>query len=332
MILSDTQRKILLAVVMQANASEAEMARLLGIREHIVRRTVRMFLERKIFIQRSAFVNPFVLGLTHHSTKLSLPLESQKYYLKFRDILASVDGSVAVIEHGGAHALELRTYSHGLSHLQSIFETIAKQFSHPFHIHESLTILEHEYPGLSPSGQLDQDRPILGFGPLPAGSAAIQLEERDHAILFALCNSKYMSWNQVARELSMPTSTLIHRIANLEKKGVIQGHYYVLDVKVFNDLPVLLQVSSRVLKEDDRLAIREFCRLHPKIAWMSILLGSISAEILVRVQSHEEARAIMSDISDRFVGMIDRVYMTPPLKFFKWSDYPFKKFVPFGVA
>jgi hypothetical protein len=113
---------------------------------------------------------------------------------------------------------------------------------------------------------------------------------------------------------------------------VIQGHYYVLDVKVFNDMPILLQISSRALKEAERAAIRKFCRLHPKVAWMSLLFGSISAEMLVRVQSHEEARAIMSDISDHFVGVIDRVYMTPPLKFFKWSDYPFKKYVPFGVA
>jgi DNA-binding Lrp family transcriptional regulator len=263
---------------------------------------------------------------------LSLPLESQKHYAKFRDVLASVDGSVAVIEHGGAHQLELRTYSPSSWHLQNIFETIGQNFLHPFHIHESLMILEHEYSGLSPTAPIAKNRPILGFGPHPPGSIAIQLEERDHAILFALCNSKYMSWNQVARELSMPASTLTNRIANLEKKGVIQGHYYVLDVKVFNDLPILLQVSSRVLKEDDRLAIREFCRLHPKVAWMSILLGSISAEILVCVQSHEEARAIMSDISDRFAGVIDRVYMTPPLKFFKWSDYPFKKYVPFGLA
>jgi hypothetical protein len=40
-----------------------------------------MFLERRNSIQRSAFVNPFLLGLTHHGTLLSLPLESQKHLL-----------------------------------------------------------------------------------------------------------------------------------------------------------------------------------------------------------------------------------------------------------
>jgi DNA-binding Lrp family transcriptional regulator len=192
-------------------------------------------------------------------------------------------------------------------------------------------ILEHEYPGLSPLVPLARNWPILGYAALAKGTAAIKLEERDHAILSALCNSKYMSWSQVARELAMSTSTLTYRIANLEKLGGIQGHYYVVDVKIFNDLPILLHVSSIALKEEHRIAIKKFCRLHPKVAWMSILFGSISAEMLVRVQSHEEDRAIISDFSNEFVGIVDSVYMTAPLKFYKWSDYPFKRSMPFAV-
>jgi DNA-binding Lrp family transcriptional regulator len=284
-----------------------------------------MFLDSRIFIQRSAFVNPFVLGLTHQTTLLSLPLESQKYYSKFRDILATAEESVAVFEHGGTPQIEVRTYTRGPAHLQEFFDSLAKKFAHPFHIHESLTILEHEYPGLSAPELASKNHSVLGYGPLPKGFNTVQLEERDHAIISALCNSKYMSWNQVARELSMPTTTLSYRITNLEKAGVIQGHYYVLDTKVFNELPILLNVSSRALREEERLAIKKFCRIHPKVAWMTLFLGSQSAEMLVRVQSHEEARAIISDFATHFAGIIDSVQMTEPLKFFKWSDYPFKK-------
>lgn len=326
MVLSDTQRKILFAVVMQATASESEIARLLGVREHIVRRTIRMFLDSGVFIQRSAFVNPFALGLTHQSTLLSLPLESQKHYTKLRETLANAEESVAVIEHGGPFQLELRTYTRDAYHLQKFFSDLAKKFPYPFHIHESLTILDHEYSGTPCPDLPPKARPILGYAPLPPGSKATRLEERDHAILSVLCNSKYLNWNQVARELSMPTSTLTYRVANLERAGVIQGHYYVLDATVFKDLPLLIQVSSRALQEEERLAIKKFCRLHPKVAWMSTFLGSQSAEMLVRVQNHDEARAVLSDIATHFVGIISSARLTAPLKFFKWSDYPFRKY------
>jgi DNA-binding Lrp family transcriptional regulator len=241
-------------------------------------------------------------------------------------MLSKAEESVAVIEHGGTPQIEVRTYTRGPAHLQTFFESLAKKFGNPFHIHESLTILEHEYPGISAPELVSKKLPLFGYESLPERSSPIRLEERDHAIVSALCNSKYMSWNQVARELSMPTTTLNYRIANLEKIGVIQGHYYVLDIKVFNDLPILLQVSSRALQEDERLAIKKFCRIHPKVAWMSIFLGSQSAEMLVRVQNHEEARAVISDFSAHFAGLIDSVQMTAPLKFFKWSDYPFKTY------
>jgi DNA-binding Lrp family transcriptional regulator len=285
-----------------------------------------MFLDSGILIQRSAFVNPFMLGLTHQTTLLSLPLESQKYYSNFRDLLARSEESVAIIEHGGNRQIEVRTYTRGPSHLQHFFDSLATTFAHPFHIQESLTILEHEYPGISSPDLASRKRPPLGYAPLPDGSMAVKLEERDHAILSALCNSKYLSWNQVARELSMPTSTLTYRIANLEKSGVIQGHYYVRDVTVFKDLPILLQVLSRALKAEERLAIKKFCRIHPKVAWMSMFLGSQSAEMLVIVQNYDEARSVISDFSTHFAGSIDSVQMTAPLKFFKWSDYPFRNY------
>lgn len=311
---------------MQATASESEVSRFLGIREHIVRRTIRMFLDSGIFIQRSAFVNPHVLGLNHQSTLLSLPLESQKHYTKFREILATTEEAVAVIEHGGPHQLELRTYTRDSYHLQTLFESLAKKFPHPFNVHESLTILEQEYSGIPVPDLAQKTQPLLGYAPLPPGSKAVRLEERDHQILSVLCNSKYLNWNQVARELSIPTSTLTYRVGNLERSGVIQGHYYVVDVKVFNDLPILIQISSKALKEEERLALKKFCRLHPKVAWMSVLFGSQSAEMLVRVQSHDEARAVLSDLATHFVGIITSARMTAPLKFFKWSDYPFKRY------
>jgi DNA-binding Lrp family transcriptional regulator len=166
----------------------------------------------------------------------------------------------------------------------------------------------------------------MGYGPLPQGVKPLLLDERDHWILSGLCNSKYLSWSQLARELSIPKSTLIYRVESLEKAGVIQGHYYVLDVKVFNDIPILIHISSKVMKGAERLALKKFCRLHPKVAWMSIFFGTESAEMLVRVQSIDEARGVMADIANYFGDIIDSVHMTSPLKFFKWSDYPFKRY------
>jgi DNA-directed RNA polymerase specialized sigma24 family protein len=48
--LTSEQRAILGAVLLQANVSHADIARLLGIREHTVRRTVDLFFERKIVL------------------------------------------------------------------------------------------------------------------------------------------------------------------------------------------------------------------------------------------------------------------------------------------
>lgn len=313
-------------MIMRANVPESEIARLLGVRIHIVRRALGMFLERRVFLQRSAFVNPFALGLLPSATRLSLPLASQKHYEKFRDILAHSEETVAVVEHGGAYQIELRTYTRDMAHLHRFYESLAQRFPYPFHIHSCSTILEQEYSGVVDPNVTLPTCPLMGYGPIPPGAEPLSLDERDHLILSALCNLKYLKWSQVARELSMPLSTLIHRVTSLEKAGVIQGHYYVVDVKVFHDLPILIHVSSKVMTGTERLALKKFCQVHPKVAWMSIFFGAESAEMLARVQNLDEARGVMADISQCFSGIIDSVHMTAPLKFFKWSDYPYTRY------
>lgn len=310
---------------MRASASDAEIARILGIRHHVVRRAIGIFLERGIFIQRSAFVDPFVLGLHHETTLISLPSESQRHYGKLRELLANSEESVAVIEHGGPSQLEVRTYTRGPAHLQAFFEDLAKKFPHPFRITGTLTILEQEYSGVWEPGSQPKMEGSMGYAAIGAQRQQVQLDEVDHSILSALCNAKYLNWKQLAQHLSMPVSTLSYRIAALEKARVIQGHYYVVDVKVFHDLPILLHVSGKVMTERERFELKKFCRLHPKVAWMSVFFGAQAAEMLVRVQSYDEARTIMAEASQHLAGVADSLHMTAPIKFFKWSDYPFKR-------
>jgi len=193
MNLSDVQRKILHAVVANASASEMEIARTLEIRHHIVRRTIDMFLEKQVFIQRSAFVNPYALGLNHEAMHISLPLTSQKHYTKFRNLLASCEEAVAVIEHGGACQVELRTYTRSPAHLQAFLDSLAKTFPHPFRIHSSLTILEQEYYGVPDPDVSPKMRTIMGYAPLASGATPARIDERDHTILSALCNAKYLN-------------------------------------------------------------------------------------------------------------------------------------------
>lgn len=326
MNLSDVQRRILLATIMQADTPETEIARLLDVREHTVRRTIMSCFESGILLRRSVFINPHVLGLTYNVATISLPLKSQKFQKSFLELLVSAEESVAVYELGGESQCDLRFLTRSGDHRKRFLEQIAERFPHPFHIRSSFVIEEQEYSGISEPEMPKDAIPLFRFGPLPAGNKALEISEQDHLILSSLSNGSFRNLGQLARHLSLAPSTLNYRIQSLEKSGIILGHYYIVDFKALHQLPIWVRVNSKVLREKEKQAILKFCRAHPRVAWMSLFFGGQSAEIFLRVSSFAEASSIVTEISSHFEGIVDSVAMEPQIQFHKFSTYPFRQY------
>jgi DNA-binding Lrp family transcriptional regulator len=320
------QHKILLATVMRADASCGEIAHILGVREHIVRRTVGMFLDRRIFVRRSIFVDPFALGLIPHVIMFSLPVASLAARNQLIESLVAADEVMALTELGGDNHLELRTLTRGPLHQREFLDAIARTSKQGLHIRSCLAVLEHEYSGIIDPSVPPKYRPLMKFsGPVAARSGP-PIDELDHTILSALANENYLRLEQIARKLSMPTSTVKYRISRMEGWGIIKGHYYIVDPKVANSSLFYIQVSTHVLHEEQRERIRVFCRKHPRIALMSFLMGEYSVEMLLLVQDHIEAHAVVSDLVQQCGDLIQGASLTPHIKFFKFSDYPLKRY------
>ena len=326
MILTDIQRKILSSVIMQADATESDIARILKIRESTVRTAIRMFLDKGILVRRSIFVDPIILGLSHYIIPLSLPLNAAKKKKQLIKALAEAEETAAVYELGGEFQIEARVYVRNVLHLEEYLERIASQFPEHLHIGSLLSIVHHEYSGVWHADAAPKARPLFNYGASVSPRKICTIDEQDHVILAALANLYYLSIRQVARALSIPPSTLSYRISHLEKIGVIKGHYYIVDVKVFRESPYFLQVKSRVLTSAEKFAFRRFCQLHPRIPWMSFLLGERTAEILARVANHDEATAIVEELSHHFGDVLGAITMTPLSNFFKFSTYPLRKY------
>ncbi|MEY4668003.1 MAG: hypothetical protein RL518_702 [Pseudomonadota bacterium] len=325
MKLSEAQRRILLHTLLRADTPESQIARDLHIKEHIVRRTVKLFLDNGIFRRRSIFVNPHALGLVPDVVNISLPLLSQKYKQDFVDILCNTDEVGAVVELGGESHIELRTFTRDPEHRRELFENLAERFPHPFHLQTLLSLEEQDYSGTGAPDIPTEGRPILHYKPLQQGTKPFTLEDRDHQILYALANEHYHNRGQLARHLAMPLNTLSYRIQYLEKAGIILGHYYIVDIKAIQDLPVCFRLQSRVLSAQHKQALRAFCRKHPQIAWLSFFFGGQSAEIFTYVSNYTEANVILAEISKHFEGVVDSVTLTPQIQFYKYSTYPMKR-------
>ena len=325
MKLTEIQRKILYAVTLNAGTSVAELARMLKLRDYVVRRALDAFFDAKIFLRRSSWINTHLIGLDYHVVHIELPLASMGARKDFLELVASTEEAAAVIELSSEAQFELRLLTRDSVHLSQFFESLVDRFKHPLRVVKCRTTLEMEYSGPSEPGSSSHPWRSLRLGPLPEASTPVAVDATDHTVLSSLANEHYLNLQQLSRIIEMPAATLQYRIARLEAAGVISGHFYVMDPKVFHDMPVGLQVRSRALSHREKERLKSFANRHPKISWIGFFLGDQSAEIYTLVQDFDEAQSVVDDLSTSFKDVIDAVHMTPQISFSKYSTYPYRK-------
>jgi DNA-binding Lrp family transcriptional regulator len=326
MKLTATQKQILDAVVLQANKSAPEIARELGLRVHVVRRGIASLLEQGVFLRRSIWVNPHALGLNLHIVQIELPLKSMIHREAFLRHLVALDETCVVAELGGEGLFEVRILATGRGHLDSLFQSLAQTAPTPFRIRSCLTVLEQDYSGTSEPGSKKRSGASLHFGALSPGSLTSQLDEKDHIILSTLANLRYLNFQEVSRAVKLPSATLTYRVEKLEQAGIIKGHFYVMDPKVFKETPIALQIRSRVLTQKERIALMNFCRAHPRISLVTFLLGEHSIEIFTLVHEHKEVQSVIADLSLNFGDLLESSHMVPQISFHKYTMYPFRSY------
>lgn len=324
MKLSSVQKQVLQASLLQADMSVAELSRILNLNRHTVQRAVSTFFDKNLFIRRSIYVDPHILGLTLHVVLVSLSSEALKARDTFIRLLCSCDEVGALVEHGTGEEFEVRLFIRNRDHLASFFDSIAARFPHPFYIRSCLMAYESEYfGGISGMPSL-QARRALRFAPLAADEDIFTLDERDHSILSTLANFQYLNLQEVARALSMASSSLQYRIEKLEAAGVIRGHFYILDPKVFGELPFGLRIKARTLTSTIRQAMRTFCSEHPLITWITFFVGEQAAEIYTLSPNFTGTQSVLNDLTKRFGDTLESVQVRPQLNFYKFSTYPYK--------
>lgn len=331
MKLTDSQRIIFNAVVLKADAPIGEIAKSIGLREHIVRRGLAFFQDRGIFLRRSIWIDPHQLGFTLFVVHLELPLSASRHRADFIKSLVALDESCSVAELGGEGMLEVRILAYKGTQLWTILEKLAAQISFPFKLRSYFAVVESEYSGTFEGTSVQGTRHALSFSATAPRAPTCQVDDKDHMILSTLANQAYMNLQSAARLLGIPSTTLLYRIEKLEKAGIIRGHYYITDPKVFGETPICLQMRTSVLTAKQTTSLKAFCRAHPQISAVSFLLGEISVEMYALVREQKQLQEIIYRLSEKFEDCVESIKITPQTSFAKYTLYPFQK-SPFTIA
>lgn len=159
---------------------------------------------------------------------------------------------------------------------------------------------------------------------LATGPQKLKITKTDFEILRLLVYNARIPVFEIAQRLGISTKTVTKRMKRLEDKGVIVGYRLAfgldkLGIKYYNVHLKLQNMTKEKEKE-----FMEYIYTHPNIVYDNVILGGEGFALSVQAFSHEELRALISELKERFgmyirkhfivqfVGELKFSFMLPP--------------------
>ena len=319
---SSQERQIVSAVLHKADFSVAEVSKLTGCSQAVVRRTVEKLRDRKILV-RQVYMDVYRLGLSYSTLFFSLMPTSKKETNRLVHYLKNSPRVSYFVALGGDFDFCVDICVREALELLDFMQELSGEFGALFNnkAHQSLLSLT-DYPVDLCGGERNCKK-TLGFG--LSNQKRVHVDQMDHELLSLMSNHPEMETRELAKELGVSSSTLYYRVQRLEKSGVICGYRYLADSAAFGLQSFVHCVYLRGVSKKLRNLLIEFCEQTPCVTYHLECAGTWDFEFGTSVHTAHEVMSVVHAIQHQFGGAIAKVNTIPLFVYHKVSKYPFPR-------
>ena len=321
MKLTEAEQIVYSIALTRAQSSVQELSTLCGLREHTVRRALGKLVDLGVFERKAVMLNNSALGLTNFKIFASLEGASEEESATFISDMKAHSRVRVFAELGAEYQYELDFLVNSSLELNTILQNFNPLYARKLRIH-SMVIAQ----GDDVYGQKWFMPSSVGIEPIKCREVAPQtIDETDHKILRRIGEQDFGSIRDLARELSIPTSTLTYRLERLEQVGIIASYFYVFNVKRVRRLPFYLLVEYQGISMETHEKFLQYCEKHRAINFLTRCTGQWSYLVFMEVADFEEARIVRNEVHDSYFKDLARVVLIPQVTYHRYSAYPFKE-------
>jgi DNA-binding Lrp family transcriptional regulator len=318
MHLTENERLVIQAYELDADLSYALGSKKTGLSEKQIRYALQSLQDRKV-LRYYPFINiyplgysPFLLFVSLHTTSESVreeTLETIKksqvvsWFTKFEGVYDYCISIVARDTHDFLHQADALFSKKIISFpLKSVVQQT------------SLTLFQAKYIG--------KPKTVRHVSWEHTGDR-YALDDTDKKVLSSLMHTEYRSKRDLARNLSMPSSTLDDRLSMLVEHGVLQKFVYLIDPKMFGFRCYKLLLTSKVINTKLTKLLFEYCRDEPNCIIFITCVGAWDYEVGIEVHSDVAAQEFKERLAYKFAQVLSSVVLLDQREELKDFCYPF---------
>ncbi len=295
-------KKILYELEQNSRQSLSQIAKKTKLSQQVISYRLDILQREKIITNFFTLINFTNLGYTSYRIMLRLSNTSKQKYKEIIDLCVNHPNVLWLNSCGGKYDFIINIMAKNIIHFDQIFRKIKEKFPEQIQNYDILTHLEMSYFGrdyLVKKKRETEQIPYFG-----RELKVIKLNKTDLKILNILSENARVNIIEIASQLKITANTIVNRIKNLEKSGIIQAYKPLLHVEKIGYQSYKLLIKFQDITEQKEKQLINFVQRNANVIGIIKLVGLWDFEIEVEVESYDKLYQFVMDVRDEFKEII----------------------------
>lgn len=301
--LTSIQRKVLAEISLDSRAPVSTVARRLGLREHVVRNTIR-FLSDKLSLEPYCFTDPYRQSLLSFRIYFCLRSGDTGRVKKMLSYLSALSETTWLFSLYGYYHFGWSVRARSVSMLDTLLAELDQTFGSIVQ-KRSIGIIAryvHFVPWLAHSGKGARRGFEFTLGDFPT-----RIDDVDRSLISEIRKAPSASVAEWSRKLGLPSSTVSYRFEKLLENKVLIAFFHNYETRAVGTECFLILVALYGFGGTAHDHIIEFARNHPRATWAAKIIGEWQVEIEVALDDPHELHRIIEQIHQVGQGQVREV-------------------------
>jgi DNA-binding Lrp family transcriptional regulator len=316
--LTPQERKVLSCMQMDWRLDVPELAKLTGLRSHVVSYALRKLKERKLS-RRFVMYNIHALGLTDYCIFFNVHGTGKRIRDSVISYAVESAQTTYVAELSGRYQYTASIMATSIFEVESFFDGLAARLKQPaidlsFGIRAQWSIFPVKY--------LDPIAKKVPHLTRTQSKSFATVDSVDTRLLALLSSKPDISWTQLAASVGIPYSTVRYRIDSLVQRGIIIGFPHAVDGARLGKHPFRILVVARGLNPSLRRDLFAFATSHRLCTMFVRCVGAWDFEFNYDLDELAQGGEVIQELYDTFGDFIQSTTTVTELSVLKAHEWP----------
>ncbi|MBW2990826.1 winged helix-turn-helix transcriptional regulator [Candidatus Woesearchaeota archaeon] len=303
-----------------ARQTLSQIAKKLGTSQQVVSYRINSLLKRNVLYGFHTVVNFAMLGYTSYRTMIRFSNISDQKYKEIINYLLKHPNVLWLVGCGGRWDLLVNFTAKNVVQYNEFLRELKNKFPDQIQNHDILITIGGTFFGRDYlNKKIREIKPVIYFGHefKPA-----KVDNTDLKILELISENARMSSVEIANKLGISPNTVILRIKNMKKTGLIQGFKPSIQVGNTKWAAYKALIKFQNITEKKELEIMNYLQTNVNVIAILRLIGPWDFEIEFEVETKEDLLKLTRDVRDKFKEVIQGFEILPLYREYKYNYFP----------